>query len=141
MMLNFKLFFKYVFFKINYAFVNNLAQREKTTNVCLDSNALFFTCTHLKMSSSFYSTQLCDIFAYEILSPASKSVKNSTLTNTKYNNLNKSCSTITVYNFHSLHSQNRFFLFVQNSSNALKSKYLMHNDCIDSIAELFPAAN
>ena len=139
MMSNFKLFFKYVFFKINYSFVNNLAQRSKNTNVCINNNALFFSCTHMKMSSSFYSTQLCDMFAYEILSTSSHSQNQNP--SFKYSQLNKSQSTIVVYNFHSLHSQNRFFLFTQNISSTVKSKFLSKNDSLDSIAELFPAAN
>jgi NADH:ubiquinone oxidoreductase subunit C len=144
-MSNFKLFFKYVFFKINYSFVNNLAQRSKNTNLCINNNALFFSCTHMKMSTSFYSTQLCDMFAYEILSSvAGKTTNNqdSVSSNSfKYSNANQSQSTIVVYNFHSLHSQNRFFIFTQNISSAVKSKVLSKNDSIDSIAELFPAAN
>ena len=139
MMSNFKLFFKYVFFKINYSFVNNLAQRSKNTNVCINNNELFFSCTHMKMSSSFYSTQLCDMFAYEILSTSSHSQNQNP--SFKYSQLNKSQSTIVVYNFHSLHSQNRFFLFTQNISSTVKSKFLSKNDSLDSIAELFPAAN
>ena len=97
------------------------------------------------MSTSFYSTQLCDMFAYEILSSVSSKVTpNRESTNSeafKYNNINQAQSTIVVYNFHSLHSQNRFFVFTQNISSAVKSKVLDKNDSIDSIAELFPAAN
>ena len=140
-MLNFKLFFKYIFFKINYSFVNNLAQRSKNTNICINNNSLFFSCTHLKMSSSLYSTQLCDMLAYEILSPSSTRSSSSENESFKYNNLNKSQSTVVVYNFHSLHSQNRFFIFTQSISNTVKSKFLDKNDSSDSIAELFPAAN
>jgi NADH:ubiquinone oxidoreductase subunit C len=140
MMSNFKLFFKYVFFKINYSFVNNLAQRSKNTNLCINNSALFFSCTHMKMSTSFYSTQLCDMFAYEILSSVSGKPASSQ-DSFKYNNINQGQSTIVVYNFHSLHSQNRFFIFTQNVSSAVKSKILTKNDSIDSIAELFPAAN
>jgi NADH:ubiquinone oxidoreductase subunit C len=80
------------------------------------------------------------MFAYEILS--STSGKPSSSQNSfKYNNINQGQSTIVVYNFHSLHSQNRFFIFTQNVSSAVKSKILAKNDSIDSIAELFPAAN
>ena len=139
-MFNFKLFFKYVFFKINYSFINNLAQRSKNTNVCINNNSLFFSCTHMKMSSSFYSTQLCDMFAYEILTN-STSAPNNDNQPFKYNGLTKSQSTIVVYNFHSLHSQNRFFIFSQNIANSVKSKFLSKNDTVDSVAELFPAAN
>ena len=94
----------------------------------------------MKMASSFYSTQLCDMFAYEILSSSPHDNVSSSLPH-KYNQLNKSQSTIVVYNFHSLHSQNRFFIFTQNISNTVKSKFLSKNDSLDSIAELFTAAN
>ena len=139
-MFNFKLFFKYVLFKINYSFINNLAQRSKNTNVCINNNSLFFSCSHMKMASSFYSTQLCDMFAYEILtnSKANSSAHEQPF---KYNTLNHSQSTVVVYNFHSLHSQNRFFIFTQNVANNVKSKFLSKNDIVDSVAELFPAAN
>ena len=96
------------------------------------------------MSTNFYSTQLCDIFAYELLSstvPKIPSSDESDDDSFKYNSINKSQSTVVVYNFHSLHSQNRFFIFTQNVSNVVKSIYLSKNDILDSIAELFPAAN
>lgn len=141
LMSNFKLFFKYVFFKMTYSFVNNLAQRSKNTNVCINNSSLFFVCTHLKLSSVFYSTQLCDIFAYEVLNSSSKSSDSSLNTFFKYNQLNKANSTVIVYNFHSLHSQNRFFLFVNNSAMTSKSKFFSKNDGVESVAELFPAAN
>jgi NADH:ubiquinone oxidoreductase subunit C len=99
----------------------------------------------MKMSTSFYSTQLCDMFAYEILSPAankpSPAKDNEINDSFKYNSISKSQSTIVVYNFHSLHSQNRFFVFTQNVASSVKSKVLSKNDSIDSITELFPAAN
>jgi len=93
------------------------------------------------MSSSFYSTQLCDMFAYEILSQVNNKINLKDYEGFKYNNLNKTHSTIVVYNFHSLHSQNRFFIFTQNISNIVKSKFLSNNNSSDSIAELFPSAN
>jgi NADH:ubiquinone oxidoreductase subunit C len=126
---------------MNYAFVNNLAQRAKTSNICFSNSCLFFACSHMKMSSVFYSTQLCDMFAYEVMSltPTSTSqLKDSLL---KRNNTSPAQSTIVVYNFHSLHTQDRFFLFTQNYSTLVKSKFLQKNDSLDSIAELFPAAN
>jgi len=48
----------------------------------------------------------------------------------------KPLSSTTVYNFHSLYSQDRFFLFIVNNG------FLTNNNPkLDSIAELFPAAN
>jgi len=81
------------------------------------------------------------MFAYEILSSSQQPTNSDSDSSFKYNNLNKSQSTVVVYNFHSLHSQNRFFLFTQNISSVVKSKFLAKNDSLDSIAELFPAAN
>jgi len=80
------------------------------------------------------------MFAYEILT-ASKAAPAELNQPFKYSTLNKSQSTVVVYNFHSLHSQNRFFIFTQNIANSVKSKFLTKNDSVDSIAELFPAAN
>ena len=130
---------------MSYAFVNNLAQRARNSSVCINTSSLFFTCTHLKMSSVFYSTQLCDMFAYEVmsssptsLSPSSTDLRSSL---TKFNNTSISQSTIVVYNFHSLNTQDRFFFFTQSDSSLVKSKFISSNSSLDSIAELFPAAN
>lgn len=138
MVLNFKLFFKYVFWKINYAFVTNLSQKAKNTNILINNNALFYSCTHLKMSSAFYNTQLCDMLAYEVLNNGKSSLN---VTTQKYSNWSKAQDTIVVYNFHSLITQSRFFLFTHNNTNVIKSKFHNKNDSSDSIAELFPAAN
>jgi len=83
------------------------------------------------------------MLAYEVMSPsrAQASSGSAPLFNFKYNNTNIAQSTIVVYNFHSLHNQTRFFIFTQSSSSLVQSKVLSKNDSIDSIAELFPAAN
>ena len=138
MILNFKLFFKYVFWKINYAFVTNLSQRSKNTNILINNNALFYSCTHLKMSSAFYNTQLCDMLAYEVLNNGKSSFN---VTNQKYSNWSKAQDTVVVYNFHSLITQSRFFLFTHSNTTIVKSKFHSKNDSSDSVAELFPAAN
>jgi len=80
------------------------------------------------------------MFAYEILT-SSKLSSSSEDQPFKYSGLNKSQSTVVVYNFHSLHSQNRFFIFTQNIASSVKSKFLPKNNTVDPIAELFPAAN
>lgn len=141
-MLNFKLFFKYVFWKINHAFVTNLSQRSKNTSIVISNNSLFYSCTHLKMASAFYNTQLCDMLAYEVLNQGSNNVQSKKAgLNQKYTNWSKAQDTIVVYNFHSLNTQHRFFLFTHTSTAFVKSKFLSKNDSSDSIAELFPAAN
>lgn len=134
MNLSFKLFFKYILWKINYVFVNNIAQRSKNINLTISNSHLFYLCTHLKLATPFYTTQLSDMLAYEVL-------QNSISNNNSTNNWSKPQNTIIVYNFHSFHSQNRFFLFTQTLTSSTKSKFLKINDSSDSIAELFPAAN
>lgn len=134
MNLSFKLFFKYILWKINYVFVNNIAQKSKNINITISNSHLFYLCTHLKLATPFYTTQLSDMLAYEVL-------QNSISNNNSTNNWSKPQNTIIIYNFHSFHSQNRFFLFTQTLTSSTKSKFLKINDSSDSIAELFPAAN
>jgi NADH:ubiquinone oxidoreductase subunit C len=80
------------------------------------------------------------MFAYEVMSfvPTSAKTRDNLL---KFNSSSPAQSTIVVYNFHSFHTQDRFFLFTQNYASLVKSKFLSTNSSIDSIAELFPAAN
>ena len=136
MNLTFKLFFKYILWKLNYVFINNKAQKSKNLNIALSNSHLFYLATHIKLASSFYTTQLCDMLAYEVLQNSTN--KNSSLAQ---NTWSKSQNTVIVYNFHSFHSQNRFFIFTQTAVGSTRSRFLKINDGSDSIAELFPAAN
>jgi len=136
--LTFKLFFKYILWKINYVFINNIAQRSKNVNLTLSNTHLFYLCTHIKLASPFYTTQLCDMLAYEVLQ---NSPNNQLDNGSPQNTWSKPQNTVIVYNFHSFHSQNRFFIFTQTSSSFTKSKFLKTSDSSESVAELFPAAN
>jgi NADH:ubiquinone oxidoreductase subunit C len=89
----------------------------------------------MKLATPFYTSQLSDMLAYELLQAPVTSQNNIV------NNWSKPQNTIIIYNFHSFHSQNRFFIFTQGSISSIKSKFLKANDSSDSIAELFPAAN
>jgi len=112
-----------------------MSQKSLNTDIYINNNVLFYACTHMKMSTPFYATQLCDMFAYEVVSPETTS----TLLNQTWN---KSQSTVVAYNFHSLYSQDRFFFFVQSpTTGGLKSSIIPNASASDSIAELFPAAN
>jgi len=84
------------------------------------------------MASAFYSTQLVDIFSYEV--PTYNNVPSSETG--KYNMSEKSDSTIVVYNYHSLMSQDRFFVFTQTSLSTNRD-----HSFLPSITELFSAAN
>lgn len=135
---NFKLYFKYLFSKINFTFINNSANKTKNINILLHKDYLYFTALHLKLASPFYLSQLVDIFAYEINS-------NTTLPYVKQNvftqNLVKSQAIVTVYNFHSLQTCDRFYLFILNNFTSIKSRETGLNSNLFSITELFPAAN
>jgi len=75
-----------------------------------------------------YTTQLVDIFSYE-------------LPNNTRSDLNKSNSTVVVYNFNSFLNQDRFFIFSSNLKNSQVSKSLESNVTLNSISEIFSSAN
>lgn len=122
---NYKLFFKYVFFNLTHLYLTHNIHGSKNISVVIPQNLLYYSSIHLRFSSIFYSSQLVDIFAYEL--PLSNSMLNSKpiLSN----------STIVVYNFHNLTYQERFFLFCVDSSPQFSSFRL------NSIAELYPNAS
>ena len=122
------------FYKLALAYLMNgkgsLVMREKATNVNLTlvvipSPVFYYFLLHLKLSSVWYSTQLVDMFAYEIPSTRLSSQENK-VTRT-------STESLVTYNFHNLFSQERFFLVVDDFS---KNKTL-----IKSSSNLFANAN
>lgn len=104
---------------------------------------LFYITTHLKFSTLFYSSQLLDICAYELphnLFSLPLGIKQNFLNiNNFYNNL-KSTSSITIYNFHVLTTQNHIYLYTQNLIST-KNFYKTEYNSLDSISELFFSAN
>ena len=132
MKLNYKIFFKCLLNKINFSFINNLSQAEKNYNLLVAPKALYYSSLHLRMASAFYSTQLVDIFSYEVPTYANPKAGDSS----KYSFSDKQNSTVVVYNYHSLMSQDRFFLFTQTSLSSDQSYSFL-----PSITELFSAAN
>ena len=129
-MSNPKLIYVYALSKIPFLFLNNKAQKLRTISILLNSSSVFYTSSHIKFSSTNYSSQLCDILAYEL--PLSGS-----------NALNKTHNdqTIVIYNFHSFYTQSRVYIFSQNLPLSTHSKYLNVNSLLDSVTELFSAAN
>jgi NADH:ubiquinone oxidoreductase subunit C len=119
--------------------VDNFSRKAKNLSVALPNHLLFYTSTHLKLSSLFYTTQLVDIFAYEL--PTSQSSTDNDNSFSKYIDLSKSNTSVLVYHFHSLLSQNRIFLFSHNKLISTRSRTAKYYDSADSITELFPAAN
>ena len=79
---------------------------------------------HLRFSSMFYSTQLVDIFSYEVPNISKD-----------FYSLNN--NSIIVYNFNSIFNQDRYFFFCSN----IKKVDSLQQQSISSISEIFMAAN
>jgi len=103
MNLNYKLFLKYILFHTNNIFLKYINKNDKNTNIYITKNNLYYLSLHLKLSSLFYSTQLVDIFSYEL------PFNNNFEKKKKMSLINNS---LIVYNFHSILFQQRFFVFV-----------------------------
>jgi hypothetical protein len=112
MNLNYKLFFKYILFNINNIFLKYINKNDKNTNIYITENNLYYLSLHLKLSSLFYSTQLIDIFSYEL--PINNNIG-------KKKAMPFINNSLIVYNFHSILFQQRFFIFVLlNQKNNIK---------------------
>ena len=134
MLLNYKLYLRYILAKSNFSFINNLSQSEKNYNVLILPQYLLYLSTHFRFSSAFPLTQLVDIMSYEV-----PTLHTSTSKTQFYNT---EASSIVIYNFHSLYSQDRFFLFTQPSYfNSTNDTYSAISNSLSSVAEVYPAGN
>ncbi len=137
MNLNYKLFFKYILFHSNQIFLKYLNRNDKNLNVYINESNLYFLTLHIKLSSLFYSTQLCEIFAYETFSNTNQ-VNLNPILDSKIPLTNNS---IIVYNFHCILFQQRFFIFsLLNNKKNIKNQSLTLNS-LNSITELYLNAN
>ena len=107
---------------------------DKNLNVFITQNNLYYLAIHLKLSSLFYSTQLCEIFSYELPSNSNNLLDK----NSKLSILNNS---LVVYNFHSLLSNQRFFIFININNKRNVNKLSLSWNYLNSITELFLNAN
>ena len=90
---------------------------------------MYYLSLHLRLSSLTYTTQLVDIFCYE-------------LPNTIKSNSNKSSSSVVVYNFNSFLNQDRIFVFCSNFKKSSVSRSLINDSVsLNSISEIFSSAN
>ena len=127
-----------------YSFVYFKAQKDNVISIFITNNSLLYLMIHIKFSSLFYSSQLSDMFAYELPFIGSKQNPN---TNT--NNINASINSLTglcqpsvvVYNLHSLFFHKRVFIFSQHNHNMFDKKLSNNYFTLNSITELFPAGN
>jgi len=103
--------------------------KRKNSFILINSNKLYYTTLHLKLSSFFYSNQLIDIFSYESITPDNS------------NNLKKNNESIIVYNFHILKNNARIFFFTLNQNKTHFIKNIKKASSLQSITELFLNAN
>jgi NADH:ubiquinone oxidoreductase subunit C len=112
--------------------------------VLVPDYSISYVCTHVKLSSFFYLSQLVDIFPYEILLPSHSSrskvqylnpvtslVDNDFLDDSEFNKFTN--SSILVYNFHSLGGQDRFYFFTLSTG--------LCGSNFNSVSDLFFSAN
>jgi len=125
---------------IPYSFVYFKAQKNNVLNIFLTNNALLYLIIHLKFSTLFYSSQLSDIFAYEL--PFIGNNKTSYLSKKVVTNIKGiSQPSVVLYNFHSMFYHNRIFLFSQHNHHILNKNVQNNYYTLNSITELFPAGN
>lgn len=134
MNLNYKLFFKYILFHTNQVFLKYLHRNDKNLNIYINESNLYYLALHIKLSSLFYSTQLVDIFTYEL--PINN---NNIISNNSKIAMNGNF--IVVYNFHSIIFQQRFFIFVVSNNKHNLNKNNTSWVSLNSITELFLNAN
>jgi NADH:ubiquinone oxidoreductase subunit C len=146
---NSKIYFKYILNICTFSFIENRV-KPKVTNIILSNNSFYYLCVHVKLSTIFRSSYLTDIFTYDIPNNHynskttnwfnwRKKLKN--LEQKTNNTLNLSQAKVVIYNFHSLYTQDRFFIFVDGNLCSDKTTIAQANYYIDSITALFPSGN
>lgn len=120
---------------VNFSFLKKKGQLGNFNDIFLSPTALYFLTLHFRFSSLFYSSQLVDIFSYEI--PMRANSRLSPLEPTQ------GIESVVVYNVHVLNSQTRFFLFIKGGVST-PSKYntiSSRTRAVQSLSELFSASN
>jgi NADH:ubiquinone oxidoreductase subunit C len=128
---NFKIYFNYLLSKSSFFFIKYNTQSKKHVSIAIPYSSLYFLTLHLRLSTVTYSTQLVDIFSYEL--PLTYSLKQKQ--EKKFLNKSSQSSLLIIYNFHNLLIHTRYVLFTLNFYQKLNFLNLK------SIAELFPNAN
>lgn len=116
------MYFKYLYFNLPHLYIQQSRKGSHNISILILKDFLYYTALHVRFSSLFYSTQLVDLFAYEL------PIHNGNLLNvpTQYT------ESYLVYNFHNIILQDRYFFFCINTLTNLESSE------VNSIAELFP---
>ena len=127
---NYKIYFKYLYFNLPHLYIQQSNKGSHNISVLLLKDFFYFTSLHLRFSSLFYSTQLVDLFSYEL--PSHLRTPQTSQQNLPYSSYTEA---YLVYNFHNILFQDRFFFFCVSTLKNRKSSE------ISSIAELFPNAS
>ena len=128
---NFKIYFNYILKQSPFFFISYNTQNKKHISLAVPYSSLYLIVLHLRLSTLTYSSQLVDIFSYEL--PLTYLKQSSP--NKQFLNKSSSSSLLVVYNFHNLLIHTRYVLFTLNFFHHLNFLNLK------SIVELFPNAN
>jgi NADH-quinone oxidoreductase subunit C len=127
---DYKLYFKYIYFNLPHLYLSYTKKNFYNLSLIVPSPILYYSALHLRFSTIFFTTQLVDMFAYDL----------PTLNSTEFNassSFKRISNSITVYNYHHLFSQDRFFFFCTDINVSESSP----NFNLASISELFPNAS
>jgi len=124
----------YILFNAFYKFLTFKSEKSNSTCVFFKSNKTYYFLLHCRLSTSFFSLHLAEIFSYELFLKNYNNVKLdgcSTHANTQ------SCNetSVVVYNLHNLLFNSRLFIFTTTSLT--RSPVTP----IETITELFTNAN
>lgn len=136
MNLNLKIYCKYILFNFNQIFLKYKYKTIQNTSVFLSANSCYYLIFHFKFSSLFYSTQLIEIFSYDLPISSNKNFLNDNLPINIH-----IIKTLVVFNFHLINLQQRIFLFVFNNKTKNFNTNSNNNTTLTSITELFSNAN
>ena len=127
---------------IPFTFVNNFLQRAKNIAILTLGGAVSYVANHKRFSSSFYTCQLSDIFAYEAPTGVSHlAMQDPGTPELRPIGVSRSVAPVIVYNFHSFLTQDRFFVFAKTLTASFRSAVNRVLNTLDSIAEIFMSAN
>lgn len=148
-----KLYLKCILSHKSYMFLESMSAHPfKNESLILSAKDLYYLVLHVKLSTLLYSTQLADIFSYEVSKGnytqnlnrdfLYKFQEPSSRGNLKYISNYRGTMLVVVYNFHIINSQERLYVFISESTSLLsKTDLLFKSSKVTSITELFFAAN
>ena len=125
MLLDFKVFVKYVLGSLNFFFLRfSSKDRSALFFLLLSQRNLYFFFLHMRLSSRFFFYQLVDLFAYELATSSQSSDVTSP-------SVRSTSSTVLVYNFHGLKLQERFlvFSFLKDRQSSFTSLVELYPNC------------